>query len=103
MIKRIFFYLILNTKDPTSLEARISHIADIHIFFNFLNFCCVQVPALVPPVLAALADGKATVRAAAVAALNTVVKETAVREVFVNEMFSSVLAKGGQSSNQLGG
>jgi len=54
----------------------------------------VQVPQLLPCVLAALADSKNTVRAAARATLNTMVKETSLKDMFVNEIVSTAVAKG---------
>ena len=53
----------------------------------------VQVPQLLPCVLAALADSKNTVRAAARATLNTMVKETSLKDMFVNEIVSTAVAK----------
>ena len=54
-----------------------------------------QIPQLLPPVLAALADSKNTVRAAARATLNTMVKETSLKDMFVNEIVSTAVAKVG--------
>ena len=53
----------------------------------------VQIPQLLPCVLAALADSKNTVRAAARATLNTMVKETSLKDMFVNEIVSTAVAK----------
>ena len=44
--------------------------------------------------MAALADSKTNVRAAAVATLNTFIKETSLKDLFVNEIISTALTKG---------
>jgi len=53
-----------------------------------------QIPQLLPAVMAALADSKTNVRAAAVSTLNTFIKETSLKDLFVNEMISAALTKG---------
>ena len=53
-----------------------------------------NIPHLLPPVLAALADSKQNIRTAAVSALNTLMKETSVRDLMVADIFPSALAKG---------
>lgn len=53
-----------------------------------------NIPHLLPPVLAALADSKQNIRTAAVSALNTLMKETSVRDMMVGDIFPSSLCKG---------
>jgi len=53
-----------------------------------------NIPNLLPPVLAALADSKNNVRQAAVNTINTMMKETSVRDMLVNDIFPSALGKG---------
>ena len=52
-----------------------------------------QIPQLLPAVLAALADSKNTVRAAAVATLNTFLKETSLKVTGVIEIFVKIKKK----------
>ena len=53
-----------------------------------------NIPHLLPPVLAALADSKANVRQAAVKTMNTIMTETSVRDMLVCDIFPSALGKG---------
>jgi len=53
-----------------------------------------NIPHLLPPVLAALADSKTNVRQAAVNTINTIMKETSVRDMIVCDIFPSALGKG---------
>lgn len=53
-----------------------------------------NIPHLLPPVLAALADSKANVRQAAVKTMNTIMTETSVRDMLVSDIFPSALGKG---------
>ena len=53
-----------------------------------------NIPHLLPPVLAALADSKANVRQACVNTINTIMKETSVRDMLVCDIFPSALGKG---------
>ena len=52
--------------------------------------------------MAALADSKTNVRAAAVATLNTFIKETSLKDLFVNEIISTALTKGGLGGEREG-
>ena len=53
-----------------------------------------NIPHLLPPVLAALADSKVNVRQAAVKTVNTIMTETSVRDMVVCDIFPSALSKG---------
>ena len=67
---------------------------------SFIYFFIFKIPQLLPAVMAALADSKTNVRAAAVSTLNTFIKETSLKDLFVNEMISTALTKGNWSGKK---
>merc|ERR1719427_1953230 len=59
-----------------------------------------NIPHLLPPLLAALGDSKANVRQAAVASLNTLLKETSLRDMVVADILPAALAKANPAAKQ---
>ena len=89
---------------PTSLAPRTTDankILAVQAIEMIENLCSAMGPHtkpnithLLPPVLAALADSKQNIRAAAVSALNTLMRETSIRDMMVADIFPSALGKG---------